>query len=256
MSAEHVVGLNPATLNPATISFLSQQPNIDISAMNSMASMPMFQSGMPHMPHMNFVIPPKKKRARQRQREQRTVISTPEMEPKRNFDQNTKAIRCAADITRKGFITRRCKNAALMDLVGSQTFFCAEHVHLDKTCLYGRCKCSYSREVTDGRQCKKIVHKTIGFCDRHIKTEFIDKLSVDSTSLTALESVFGVANNIFTTISHELTILEGVDELGFQRKQKQLPLYEKLTDLLGSELKNLRELLELKENNDCVLELK
>ena len=74
------------------------------------------------------------------------------------------AIQCIGTNIKK---KRQCKNAALMEYIGTRPVYCAEHIELDPNTLYQKCLSDYGKEPGDKKKCKEIVLKEFGFCYKH-----------------------------------------------------------------------------------------
>lgn len=77
----------------------------------------------------------------------------------------TKNIRQCQGTNRKRGI--RCKNAALMEYIGPQPAYCAQHIELDQDCLYEKCRYWQLSGPREWKACKEIVLKEFGYCYKH-----------------------------------------------------------------------------------------
>merc|ERR1712227_948830 len=102
---------------------------------------------------------------------------------------------------------RQCKNAALMEYIGTRPVYCAEHIELDPNTLYQKCLSDYGKEPGDKKKCKEIVLKEFGFCYKHFDAHMAT-LEFEAKSVKRQK--------------HDL----------FQRKNKLIPKFAKMKSIL------------------------
>ncbi|KAL6076135.1 NSL complex protein NSL2 [Balamuthia mandrillaris] len=129
----------------------------------------------------------------------------------------------------------RCRNAALMEYLGTQPRYCAQHIDLDPDGLYSKCKYSYSKKY----KCKEVVLKEFGgLCYRHYSEALVHMVGRDGflearaklKSLTAIIKELQLAANECK--------LE--DPVVFQRKNKLIIKFQTMRDLLKNHILYLK----------------
>jgi len=130
------------------------------------------------------------------------------------------AIQCRGRNRKKG---SQCRNAALMEFIGPQPLYCAEHIELDSTSLYTKCKSTYQKEHGDNKGCKEVVLKEFGLCYKHY---------IDETMRMIRDFDYEKAQYHFKRISELLSQLEREASEAkkknadlFQRKNKLIPKF-------------------------------
>lgn len=128
----------------------------------------------------------------------------------------------------------RCRNAALMEFMGPRPMYCAEHIHLDPTCLYTKCRSSFHSSPDDGKGCREVVLKEFGFCHKHFD-QFLSPLSGAEGVHQATDCLNRVEDCLYR-LSVEAQAAKKVDPDLFQRKHKLIPKFVQMKNCLTRHL--------------------
>lgn len=116
----------------------------------------------------------------------------------------------------------RCKNAALLEYIGPRPLYCAEHIEEDPNSLYSKCKCSYFKEVGDGKPCKQVVLKELVMCYKHFH-EVLYTLPVEKARRQK-----NLVGEMVNKLKQDAKAFHKTNTDLYQRKTKLLPKYIKL----------------------------
>eukprot|EP01130_Rhizamoeba_saxonica_P013694 TRINITY_DN586_c0_g2_i1.p1 TRINITY_DN586_c0_g2~~TRINITY_DN586_c0_g2_i1.p1 ORF type:complete len:356 (+),score=62.44 TRINITY_DN586_c0_g2_i1:638-1705(+) len=150
--------------------------------------------------------------------------------PKVNKDKG--AIQCQGRNRKKN---TRCRNAALMEYIGPRPLYCAEHITLDKDCLYTKCCSKYQKEVGDGKGCREVVLKEFGLCHKHFHDMVCDMNGLEGYK-TALKYYTRVSE-LISNLEEEAKKAKKTDADLYQRKNKLLPKFHSMKNTLEEHLK-------------------
>jgi hypothetical protein len=170
---------------------------------------------------------PKKRKSTSNKKPQRRV--RPKVVPEKG------AIQCIGMNRKKN---QRCRNAALMEYIGPRPKYCAEHIHLDPECLYMKCGSSYQKVPGDKKGCREVVLKEFGLCHKHYRDSTEKMLGEEGLKLAQgkLERV----NSLLNTLESEAMKAKKTNADLYQRKNKLLPKFQDMKNILLEQISKLK----------------
>jgi hypothetical protein len=144
------------------------------------------------------------------------------------------AIQCQGFNRKKNI---QCRNAALMEFIGPRPQYCAEHIDLDPSCCYTKCRSEFHKIKGDGKGCREVVLKEFSFCHKHY-TQSTDKMQgVEGFQVAAAQ--LGRVSVLLTRLESEAALAKKHDPDLFQRKHKLIPKFQQMYKVLEKRLSEM-----------------
>eukprot|EP00298_Acanthocystis_sp_HF-20_P007036 c16741_g1_i1.p1 GENE.c16741_g1_i1~~c16741_g1_i1.p1 ORF type:complete len:249 (+),score=62.04 c16741_g1_i1:387-1133(+) len=147
-----------------------------------------------------------------------------------------------------------CRNLALLDYVGPNPLYCAEHIHLDANSLLQKCSATcFPGSIPKQKVCKEIILKEVGICHKHMKDylRHCDLYSYEKLGEQALintQKLLDRVNLVLQQLKADASSAKLNDRETFQRKAKLISKYRSIrSSLMG----NLTFLTAQKKGNEA-----
>jgi hypothetical protein len=131
----------------------------------------------------------------------------------------------------------RCRNAALMEYIGEQPLYCAEHIEQDPSSLYCKCKAPYQNTPNDKKRCKEIVLKEFGYCYKHYTLAIQEMTGKEGYILACSQA--DKLNTILNRLSEEASLAKKTDGDMYQRKNKLINKMQQMYNSINTHVTNL-----------------
>jgi len=145
------------------------------------------------------------------------------------------AIQCKGRNRKK---STQCRNAALMEYIGPRPIYCAEHIELDPSSLYEKCKSPYQKEVGDKKGCKEVVLKEFGLCYKHY-TDAVAEL-VRARDIDRALGQHRRISELLDQLEREASAAKKKDGDLYQRKNKLIPKFQEMKKVILKAIEELK----------------
>jgi len=145
------------------------------------------------------------------------------------------AVQCVGRNRKKN---AQCRNAALMEYIGPRPVYCAEHIELDPSSLYEKCKSPYQKEVDDKKGCKEVVLKEFGLCYKHYGDAVAE--IVKNRDIQTAKRHFDRIIDLLEQLEREAAAAKKKDGDLYQRKNKLIPKFQEMKKIITKGLDELQ----------------
>jgi hypothetical protein len=131
----------------------------------------------------------------------------------------------------------RCRNAALMEYIGEQPVYCAEHIEQDPDSLYCKCKAPFRNKPGDNKRCKEVVLKDFEFCYKHYGLAVRAMVGKEGYILACSRS--DKLASVLSRLCEEASAAKKADGDMYQRKSKLIGKLQQMYTVLNTHVTNL-----------------